>query len=557
MIRTLVVILALLPTSMCNTTLAHFIWLIPRTDTDGPSVIHVYFGEDALDNSTDFLSQLSNLRLQNVSGNAAAVDLPIARTDTTLKGTTKFTGHNLVVTSYDFGVMDRGDQVFRLKYYAKGGPDVTDFAWTTAVTADDLRLDIHPALANGSVTLRVLFDEKPAAGARVTVTRPGMGEFTGNTSPKGEAVFAVTDSGIHSVLVRHIQKNAGELSGKKYSDTRHYCTIALSIPESGSSTVVTGFQNLLRPVTSFGAAVVSNGIYMYGGHTGNAHSYSTEEQSNELTRLDLKTGQWSTIATGPHLQGLALVTHGGKLYRIGGFTALNSEGEEHDLHSQDCVAGFDPALGTWEQLPPLPERRSSHDAAVVGDCIYVVGGWMMGDGDTTWQTTAWKLNLTAANLKWEAITDPPFQRRALALAAHHGRLYVIGGMQKKDGPTTAVAVYDPATGEWSEGPSLFVQQPDAASEGQKQEQELSSGRMTGFGASAFATGGSLYVTTVTGHLQRLSSDGSRWDVVATGLTPRFFHRLLPLDDNHLIAVGGSNMSIGKFEEVDLIDVRHR
>ena len=84
---------------------------------------------------------------------------------------------------------------------------------------------------------------------------------------------------------------------------------------------------------------------------------------------------------------------------------------------------------------------------------------------------------------------------------------------------------------------------------------MSSGRMTGFGASAFATGGSLYVTTVLGQLQRLSFDGSRWDVVATGLTPRFFHRLLPLDEDHLIAVGGSNMSIGKFEEVDVVDVR--
>ncbi|MCH2201821.1 MAG: hypothetical protein MK102_07615 [Fuerstiella sp.] len=556
MTRTFLIVLALLPTSICNATLAHFIWLIPRMEPDGQSVIYIRFGEAADDDSTEFLSRLSDLRLKNVSGNAAACDVPIALMDETLKGTTKFTGNNLVIASYDFGVIDRGDQVFRLKYYAKGGADVTDSAWETVVTADDLSLDIHPALADGSVTLRVLFDEKPAAGARVTVMRPGMDEFAGETNLKGEVIFAVTESGIHSVLVRHVEKNAGEISGKKYSETRHYCTIALSIPESGSSTVVTGFQNLLRPVTSFGAAVVSNGIYMYGGHTGNAHSYSTEEQSNELTRLDLKTGEWSTIATGPHLQGLALVTHNGTLYRIGGFTALNSKGEEHDLHSQDSVAGFDPTLGTWEQLPPLPERRSSHDAAVVGDCIYVVGGWVMGDGNTQWHTTAWKLDLSAVNLKWEAITDPPFQRRALALAAHNGRLYVIGGMQK-NGPTTAVAVYDPAVGEWSQGPSLIVQQPDSAGQGQKQDQELSSGRMTGFGASAFETGGSLYVTTVTGHLQRLSSDGSRWNVIATGLTPRFFHRLLPLDDNHLIAVGGSNMSIGKFEEVDVIDVRHK
>ena len=79
--------------------------------------------------------------------------------------------------------------------------------------------------------------------------------------------------------------------------------------------------------------------------------------------------------------------------------------------------------------------------------------------------------------------------------------------------------------------------------------------MTGFGASAFATGGALYVTTVQGDLQRLAKNEKSWEVVTENLSPRFFHRLLPLDENHLIEVGGSNMSIGKFDEVEVIDVR--
>ena len=553
--RTFLLAFAFLSVVTYQTAQSHFIWLVPKTSSDGQSVIHVYFGEDAHDDSPDFLSRLRGLRLQSVSGRAAAVDVPTRFTDESLTGITEFTGHNVVVAAHDFGVMDRGDKVFRLKYYAKGGPIVTNFAWSEAVTADDLRLDIFPTYATGQIKLGVLFDGKPVAGAQVVVARPGMEDFTGETNSEGEAVVAVTDSGIHSVRVRHIESKAGEFQGKKYPEMRHYCTVALSVPKTGAAAQARGLTDLPQPVTSFGAAVVNNGLYMYGGHTGSAHSYSTEEQSNELTRLDLNTGEWSTIAAGPHLQGLALVTHGGKLYRIGGFTALNSEGEDHDLHSQDSVACFDPASGTWEQLPPLPEGRSSHDAAVIGDSIYVVGGWIMGEGDTQWHTTAWKLDLTSSNLKWEVIAAPPFQRRALALAAHQGRLYVVGGMQKERGPTAAVGVYEPETDEWSEGPSLFVEKSIEANEGSGSHRGMSSGRMTGFGASAFATGSSLYVTTVLGQLQRLSFDGSRWDVVATGLTPRFFHRLLPLDEDHLIAVGGSNMSIGKFEEVDVVDVR--
>ena len=79
--------------------------------------------------------------------------------------------------------------------------------------------------------------------------------------------------------------------------------------------------------------------------------------------------------------------------------------------------------------------------------------------------------------------------------------------------------------------------------------------MTGFGASAFATGGQLYVTTVKATLQRLSEDRSKWEVIASTPTGRFFHRLLPVDDQHLIVVGGTNMSSGKFEEVEILSIK--
>src|SRR5690606_6861170 len=120
-----------------------------------------------------------------------------------------------------------------------------------------------------------------------------------------------------------------------------------------------------------------------------------KEQSKELTRLDLKQGKWETLAEGPPLQGLAMVAHDGKLYRVGGFTAKNDEGEDHDLWSQDSFASFDLQEGKWQDLPSLPEPRSSHDAAVVGDTLYVAGGWSMQGGDEAhWHTTAWKLDLT-------------------------------------------------------------------------------------------------------------------------------------------------------------------
>lgn len=550
MLRQMLIFLAVLTMTGCRFADAHFIWLVAG-EGDNTGQVYVWFGEDADDESPDFLSYVKGVKPHMVTGDNPAVPLPIASLDDAVLVDTREIDDAVVVVTHDLGVMDRGDSVFRLKYYAKAGPPAGDKVWQTAKSADDLRLDIVPSLKDGRIHLHVLFDGKPAADAEVTVGRPADEDFEGKTDAEGVAVIPEADSGLYSVRVRHVETQPGELDGREYPETRHYCTLALTVPDSGSPTAAASLRSLPQPVTSFGAAIVSNGLYMYGGHTGRAHSYSTEEQSNHLTRLDLSTGEWSTISKGPHLQGLAMVTHGGLLYRIGGFTALNAEGEEHDLKSQAAVACFDPDSGVWTDLPALPEPRSSHDAAVVGDTIYVAGGWMMANGDSQWHSTAWKMDLTADKPAWEAIAEPPFRRRALALAAHGDRLYVIGGMQDSGGPTTAVAVYDPSSDKWSVGPQL-AQPPEDSDDS---ESGGSGRRMAGFGASAFATGGSLYVTTVSGDLQRLSSDGSSWEIIASSLTPRFFHRLLPLDSHHLIAVGGANMSIGKFEEVDVIDVR--
>src|SRR5690606_11786428 len=158
------------------------------------------------------------------------------------------------------------------------------------------------------------------------------------------------------------------------------------------------------------------------------------------------------------------------------------------------------------------------------------------DSETKWHDTALAIDLKSDPLQWKPIAAPPFYRRALAVAAWNGKIYCLGGMQQKGGPTTAVAVYDPAKDVWSEGPALL------------------GGAMDGFGASAFACGGALYATTITGSIQRLSGEGKGWEYVGQLEHPRFFHRLLPLDQERLVAVGGGSMSVGKIVELEVIPV---
>lgn len=299
-----------------------------------------------------------------------------------------------------------------------------------------------------------------------------------------------------------------------------------------------GLPALPRAITSFGAACLEGSIYIYGGHHGQAHRYSRTDQSGELWRLDLKKpSEWHVVATGPRLQGLALVAHGGKLYRLGGFSARNKEDEEQDLCSVCDFAEFNPENGEWNELPPMPTARSSFDAVVLEDRLYAVGGWaLQGEEETVWQDGAHAVDLSRTPLEWKPISKPPFLRRALCVGAFNGNVYVIGGMQPDGKVSTETAVYHPQADTWTEGPRLPGED------------------MEGFGTDCLSLDDRLYVSTSSGNVLCLSNDGESWKRVAKLQAGRFFHRMLSLDEQHLVILGGASMQSGGFSEVEVVKI---
>src|SRR5262249_7493669 len=131
-------------------------------------------------------------------------------------------------------------------------------------------------------------------------------------------------------------------------------------------------------VSSLGAAARDGYLYGYGGHSGKVHQYNTETAVGTFRRLKLDGGtKWEDLPSGPKMQGPALVAHKGKLYRIGGMQPRNKPGEKGDSVSLRSVACYDPAARKWQAMVDLPEGRSSHDAVVVGDTIFLPGGRQM------------------------------------------------------------------------------------------------------------------------------------------------------------------------------------
>lgn len=292
-------------------------------------------------------------------------------------------------------------------------------------------------------------------------------------------------------------------------------------------------------ITSFGAATTNDGhLYVYGGHKGGAHQYNVEGQSNSLLRLNLrKPTKWESMPAGPRLQGLALVTDGTRLYRVGGFTALNKGEEEQKLSSQTSFAMFNPANRKWTEMTPLPTPRSSFDAVVHKNHLYAVGGWNMQPDGSKWATTAVVADLKSDPIRWKQLPKPPFQRRALSLAAVGDSIYAIGGMLEEGKVTKAVSVFNVKTGKWSEGPELPGKD-----------------RMAGFGSSSFTIGDRLFTSTYEGKVLELSPDGRKWKTIKTMEEGRFFHRMVPMDKSALLLISGANMKTGKYDDIIVVPV---
>jgi N-acetylneuraminic acid mutarotase len=304
-----------------------------------------------------------------------------------------------------------------------------------------------------------------------------------------------------------------------------------------AETSVTELPPLKSPVTSFGAAVADGSLYVFGGHLGSPHEYSAALQANKLLRLQLANpSQWETVSEGPRRTGLAMVAYRSDVYRVGGWEARDAGGGKWTLHSTPDFARYDAKAAKWVELAPLPRGRSSHDAAVLGDHLYVVGGWELdGEGSGDWHDTAYVCDLSASQLQWKEIARPPFNRRALAVAGYAGKLYVLGGMDDSNEATTAVAVYDPQSTAWSEGIAVPGEKAD------------------GFGMSAIGSDAGLFASTRTGVIYRLQDNGKQWTTVAKMKHPRYFHRLLVSNEGRLIVVGGTSRE-GKVAAVESIEL---
>jgi len=521
---------------------AHFLW-IKTVAVDGQHRVLLFFGESPTDEAYHFPDKLAKTKLWSRTADGKQTEIATKKIDTDdrvgLIGPLGDATSPVLQASQQYGIYGTSLLAYDAKHIRGTTPDEIN----AAGTSKELALEIVPKVNDGDVELTVLWNGKPLPDADVTIFCGDRDPLERKTDNDGRVSLKPEGSGLVGVLANTMEKGkSGELGGKPYKGVLHYSSLTFRLPGAdvepktkdspvtekaapAANTDAAVLPSLPEPVASFGGVVSDGWLYVYGGHMGEEHEHSAANLSKHFRRIQLEGGkQWQELPMQTPLQGLPLVAHGGKIYRIGGLSIRNPTAKETaDLHSVAEFAEYDPATNKWTALAPLPAARSSLNATVIGDKLYVVGGWLLdGKAPGTWEPDALVYDFTKPQRGWQKLPLPGFKRRALAAGHWKGKLFAIGGLDKVASPSTRVDIFDPHSGKWAQGPNL----PGAG--------------MAGFGASAWNLNGNLYVCDLRGILYRLNASGTAWKKAGKVVTPRFFHQLVPAPQGGLMVVGGAS-----------------
>ncbi len=174
--------------------------------------------------------------------------------------------------------------------------------------------------------------------------------------------------------------------------------------------------------------------------------------SSQSVQPEPDRGVWRTAASAPTKRAeVVAVTLRDKIYVVGGF-------EEPDLSNlmnlaiTALVEEYDPSTDRWTIKAPMPMGLHHAGIGVTGGRLYVIGGYTQS-GLSVWHPVATVYEYDPAMDTWAERAPMLTPRGALSVTEHEGKLYAIGGYDRKAN-SAAVEVYDPAHNTWASRASL-------------------------------------------------------------------------------------------------------
>jgi len=176
---------------------------------------------------------------------------------------------------------------------------------------------------------------------------------------------------------------------------------------------------------------------------------------------DSATDKWTKkkpMALASH--HVAFAEYRSKIYAFGGFV-LPASGPPAWVPINNAWE-YDPATDEWKALAPMPTKRGSPVAAVVGDKIYVIGGATTPPGSSETAVHPRRPHISLGTVEeYDPATNSWRERRSMPTPRNHtlagvvnGKIYVIGGrvgaafISAGSSNVDVVEEYDPATDSW-------------------------------------------------------------------------------------------------------------
>jgi N-acetylneuraminic acid mutarotase len=175
-------------------------------------------------------------------------------------------------------------------------------------------------------------------------------------------------------------------------------------------------------------------IYAFGGFVPPRSGPPAWVPINNAWEYDPQNDTWKALAPLPIRRGSAVAAVvGDKIYVIGGVTTTAGSEDQgiSPIRPQLClgtVEEYDPAANTWRQRTPMPTPRNHAAVGVVDDKIYVIGGRVGAAFIGLASDISVVEEYDPATDKWGAPrARMPTARSALGAGVYGGRIYVAGG----------------------------------------------------------------------------------------------------------------------------------
>lgn len=214
-------------------------------------------------------------------------------------------------------------------------------------------------------------------------------------------------------------------------------------------------RNVKREFDFFGLAprTVYEEVYVFGGA-----GYGNGQKSS-IYRLDPQVQRWKQGVDMPqhcsHAACASITGNSPSVLVCGGY-ANASVGGYINPYPQSTLQRLDVEGGTWHTLAPLPAPRARHHACMVDEKLYVVGG-------ETYNNEEKKFEINCSVAIYDPITnewgDGPRmmeKRRDFGMANIGSMIYLVGGLMGEDVAAGATLALDTTTGEWSEMAPLLL-----------------------------------------------------------------------------------------------------